>query len=135
MMITFNIGVKAQFWVQNRNHGKEASNGRYFGIGLIINSSWKAHFLVNLITSAIMVLWCLLAGMIKKKAGFDFFNGIEKYRSAFLKAEPQAFVVPNHWDANVLFYVANGQGTITLIEGDSRQSHNIKRGELFYVSV
>ncbi|KAM0064829.1 putative rmlC-like cupin domain superfamily, rmlC-like jelly roll protein [Helianthus debilis subsp. tardiflorus] len=65
----------------------------------------------------------------------ELFNGIVKYRDAFLEAEPQTFVVPNHWDADVLFYVANGQGTITLIEGDSRQSHNIMRGELFYVSM
>ncbi|MFS7947678.1 putative rmlC-like jelly roll protein [Helianthus anomalus] len=37
----------------------------------------------------------------------ELFNGIEKYRLAFLEAEPQTFVIPNHWDADVLFYVAN----------------------------
>ncbi|MFS8014572.1 putative rmlC-like cupin domain superfamily, rmlC-like jelly roll protein [Helianthus anomalus] len=63
----------------------------------------------------------------------ELFNGIEKYRAAFLEVEPQTFVVPNHWDADVLAFVANGQGTITLIEGDSRQSHNVKRGDLFHV--
>ncbi|KAJ0944035.1 putative rmlC-like jelly roll protein [Helianthus annuus] len=49
-----------------------------------------------------MAFTCWYSGMIKKKAGFDFFNGIEKYRAAFLEAEHQTFVVPNHWDADVL---------------------------------
>ncbi|KAK9070118.1 hypothetical protein SSX86_010518 [Deinandra increscens subsp. villosa] len=63
----------------------------------------------------------------------ELFQGIEKYRVAFLEAEPQTFVVPNHWDADALIFVANGQGTITLIEENSRQSNNIKRGDLFRV--
>ncbi|KAI3732390.1 hypothetical protein L1987_63595 [Smallanthus sonchifolius] len=63
----------------------------------------------------------------------DLFQGIEKYRVAFLEADPQTFIIPNHWDADALIFVANGRGTITLIEGDSRQSHNIKRGDLFPV--
>ncbi|KAI7747799.1 hypothetical protein M8C21_010822 [Ambrosia artemisiifolia] len=63
----------------------------------------------------------------------ELFNGIEKYRAAFLEAEPQTFIVPNHWDADVLVFVANGQGKITLIEENSRQSLNIKRGDLFHV--
>ncbi|KAL8252980.1 hypothetical protein R6Q59_036673 [Mikania micrantha] len=63
----------------------------------------------------------------------DLFQGIEKYRFAYLEAEPQTFVIPNHWDADTLVFVANGKGTITLIEEDSRQSHNIKQGDLFWV--
>ncbi|KAL8232860.1 hypothetical protein R6Q57_002638 [Mikania cordata] len=63
----------------------------------------------------------------------DLFQGIEKYRFAYLEAEPQTFVIPNHWDADSLIFVANGKGTITLIEEDSRQSHNIKQGDLFWV--
>ncbi|KAD4584463.1 hypothetical protein E3N88_22064 [Mikania micrantha] len=63
----------------------------------------------------------------------DLFQGIEKYRFAYLVAEPQTFVIPNHWDADTLVFVANGKGTITLIEEDSRQSHNIKQGDLFWV--
>ncbi|GJT06465.1 vicilin-like antimicrobial peptides 2-2 [Tanacetum coccineum] len=63
----------------------------------------------------------------------DLFQGIEKYRVAFLEAEPQTFVMPNHFDADALVYVVNGEGTITLINQDSRQTHNIKRGDIFHV--
>ncbi|MFS8018974.1 hypothetical protein Hanom_Chr15g01398421 [Helianthus anomalus] len=40
----------------------------------------------------------------------------------------EALLTHSSWKAHFL-------GMITLIEGDSRQSHNIKRGGLFYVSV
>lgn len=38
----------------------------------------------------------------------DLFQGIENYRVAFLEAEPQTFIIPNHWDADALVFVANG---------------------------
>lgn len=38
----------------------------------------------------------------------ELFQGIEKYRVAILEAEPQTFVIPNHWDADALVYVVNG---------------------------
>ncbi|PWA76944.1 rmlC-like jelly roll fold protein [Artemisia annua] len=63
----------------------------------------------------------------------DLFQGIEKYRVAFLEAEPQTFVMPNHFDADALIYVQNGEGTITLINEDSRQTYNIKRGDILHV--
>nr|XP_043638379.1 vicilin Cor a 11.0101 [Erigeron canadensis] len=63
----------------------------------------------------------------------ELFNGIEKYRVAFLEAEPQTFIIPNHWDADCLVYVANGEGTISMINQDSRQSNSIKRGDIFRV--
>ncbi|GKD82810.1 vicilin-like antimicrobial peptides 2-2, partial [Tanacetum coccineum] len=45
----------------------------------------------------------------------DLFQGIEKYRVAFLEAEPQTFVMPNHFDADALVYVVNGMISIILI--------------------
>lgn len=44
----------------------------------------------------------------------DLFQGIEKYRVAFLEAEPQTFVMPNHFDADALVYVQNGMIYILL---------------------
>lgn len=38
-------------------------------------------------------------------------RGIENYRVTIFEAEPQTFVLPNHWDADAVFFVANG--TIT----------------------
>ncbi|XP_076949530.1 vicilin Cor a 11.0101-like [Bidens hawaiensis] len=63
----------------------------------------------------------------------ELFKGIEKYRAAILEAEPLTFIQPNHWDADALVFVANGQGILDLIEGNSRKSHNIKQGDLFLV--
>ncbi|KAL2935638.1 Vicilin-like antimicrobial peptides 2-1 [Bienertia sinuspersici] len=36
------------------------------------------------------------------------FKGIENYRVMIFESNPQTFVVPNHWDADVLFFVAQG---------------------------
>lgn len=38
----------------------------------------------------------------------ELFQGIGKYRVAILEAQPQTFIIPNHWDADALFFVANG---------------------------
>lgn len=35
-------------------------------------------------------------------------KGIENYRFAILEASPQTFVVPNHWDADAVLFVAQG---------------------------
>ncbi|KAJ9543030.1 hypothetical protein OSB04_022737 [Centaurea solstitialis] len=61
------------------------------------------------------------------------FPGIEEYRVGFLEAEPETFIIPNHWDAEAVLFVVNGEGTISLINRKSRQSFNIKRGDIFRV--
>ncbi|XP_024982165.1 vicilin-like antimicrobial peptides 2-2 [Cynara cardunculus var. scolymus] len=63
----------------------------------------------------------------------ELFRGIEEYRVGFLEAEPQTFIIPNHWDADALLFVVNGEGTISLINPKSRQTFNIKRGDIFRV--
>ncbi|KAL7582537.1 hypothetical protein Lser_V15G41724 [Lactuca serriola] len=64
----------------------------------------------------------------------ELFQGIGKYRVAILEAQPQTFIIPNHWDADTLFFVANGEGTISLINTEnSLENHNIKRGDIFRV--
>lgn len=35
-------------------------------------------------------------------------RGIENYRVAILEADPQTFIVPNHWDAEAIIFVAKG---------------------------
>lgn len=35
-------------------------------------------------------------------------KGIENYRVSILEADPQTFIIPNHWDAEALFFVARG---------------------------
>ncbi|XVE77813.1 hypothetical protein DITRI_Ditri13aG0092600 [Diplodiscus trichospermus] len=60
-------------------------------------------------------------------------RGIEDYRVAILVANPNAFVVPNHFDADAVFVVTQGRGTITLIHEDKRESFNIERGDIIRV--
>ncbi|XP_071738232.1 vicilin Cor a 11.0101 [Rutidosis leptorrhynchoides] len=63
----------------------------------------------------------------------DLFKGIEKYRVVFLEAEPQTFVVPHHYDADALIFVVNGEGTLTFVNLNSRESHNIRRGDILRI--
>lgn len=35
-------------------------------------------------------------------------RGIENYRVGIFESEPQTFVLPKHWDADIVFFVANG---------------------------
>ncbi|XWS31546.1 hypothetical protein CRYUN_Cryun23aG0085500 [Craigia yunnanensis] len=60
-------------------------------------------------------------------------RGIENYRVALLVANPNAFVVPNHFDADAVLVVTQGRGTITLIHEDERESFNIERGDIIRV--
>ena len=38
----------------------------------------------------------------------ELLRGIEKYRLGFLEANPSAFILPHHLDADVIFYVIQG---------------------------
>nr|B4X640.2 RecName: Full=Vicilin Pis v 3.0101; AltName: Full=7S globulin; AltName: Full=7S seed storage protein; AltName: Full=7S vicilin-like protein Pis v 3; AltName: Full=Vicilin Pis v 3; AltName: Allergen=Pis v 3.0101; Flags: Precursor [Pistacia vera] len=60
-------------------------------------------------------------------------RGLEKYRLAFLVANPQAFVVPNHMDADSIFFVSWGRGTITKIRENKRESMNVKQGDIIRI--
>lgn len=41
-------------------------------------------------------------------------RGIENYRVAILEADPQTFIVPNHWDAEAVIFVAKGSFSFLL---------------------
>ncbi|XP_015086800.1 vicilin-like antimicrobial peptides 2-2 [Solanum pennellii] len=60
-------------------------------------------------------------------------KGIENYRFAILEANPKTFVVPNHWDADVVLFVAQGRGTLSLVRKGKRNSFNIRRGDVIKV--
>uniref|UniRef100_A0A803MFJ7 Cupin type-1 domain-containing protein n=1 Tax=Chenopodium quinoa TaxID=63459 RepID=A0A803MFJ7_CHEQI len=49
------------------------------------------------------------------------------------EANPQTFVVPNHWDADVVLFVAQGEGTVSLVYTDRRESFNIERGHVMVI--
>ncbi|CAL5436954.1 unnamed protein product [Camellia sinensis] len=59
-------------------------------------------------------------------------RGIENYRLAILETEPQTFVVPNHRDANGIFFVTR-EGSITLVHQDRRESFNLRCGDILRI--
>ncbi|KAL4367746.1 hypothetical protein GQ457_05G002820 [Hibiscus cannabinus] len=63
----------------------------------------------------------------------DVLRGIENYRLALLVANPKAFVVPNHFDADAIFVVTQGRGRISMIQEDKRRSFNIETGDIIRV--
>ncbi|KAI3749408.1 hypothetical protein L2E82_20020 [Cichorium intybus] len=114
---------------RSRQMGRQS--GREFGKGQQLNNPYvfeDHHFTARLESEQ---------GSVRVLQKFtdrsELFQGIGKYRVAILEAEPQTFVIPNHWDADSLLFVAKGEGTISLINTDSRQNHNIKRGDVFRV--
>ncbi|PHT38265.1 Vicilin-like antimicrobial peptides 2-3 [Capsicum baccatum] len=60
-------------------------------------------------------------------------KGIENYRFAFLEANPKTFVVPNHWDADAVLFVAQGRGTLNWVRKGKRNSFNIRPGYIIRV--
>ncbi|CAK9147029.1 unnamed protein product [Ilex paraguariensis] len=65
----------------------------------------------------------------------ELLRGIENYRIAILEAEPQAFVVPHHKDAEAVIFVANGKGSITLVLEEKRESFNLRYGDILRISA
>ena len=73
----------------------------------------------------------------------ELLKGIENFRIGFLEANPQTFVPPAHFDADGVFFVAQGRGTFTMIEGNrgrmtssseiKRHSFNIEAGDVVRV--
>ncbi|XP_074316752.1 vicilin Cor a 11.0101-like [Silene latifolia] len=63
----------------------------------------------------------------------ELFRGIENIRMLFFEANPQTFFIPSHWDSDILFFVAQGRGTISLVFEDRRESFNIQKGHLMTI--
>ncbi|KAK1290076.1 Vicilin-like antimicrobial peptides 2-1 [Acorus calamus] len=63
----------------------------------------------------------------------ELLRGIDNYRLAILKANPNTFIIPNHWDAEAVFFVVQGRGTITMLQEENRESHNLRVGDIMHV--
>lgn len=63
----------------------------------------------------------------------ELLQGIENYRLGLLVANPNTFVSPVHMDADAVFFVTWGKGTVTLIRENKRESFNVERGHIFRI--
>ncbi|KAK1267530.1 Vicilin-like antimicrobial peptides 2-1 [Acorus gramineus] len=63
----------------------------------------------------------------------ELLRGIDNYRLAVLEANPNAFVMPSHWDADFVLFVIRGRGTMTILHEEAREAHNIRRGDIVSV--
>ncbi|KAL5561715.1 hypothetical protein UlMin_031462 [Ulmus minor] len=61
-------------------------------------------------------------------------RGIRNYRVGFLEANPRAFVTPVHIDAEIVFFVARGRPTVTLLKAKEKENRGIYR-ESFNLEV
>ncbi|WCJ21566.1 Conglutin beta 2 [Euphorbia peplus] len=62
-------------------------------------------------------------------------SGLENYRIELIETNPLTFVTPTHYDADAVLFVAKGQGTITMIQEDKRESFNVEQGNVIRVQA
>ncbi|XP_023547904.1 sucrose-binding protein-like [Cucurbita pepo subsp. pepo] len=62
----------------------------------------------------------------------ELLRGIDNYRVSLVEANPSTFVSPSHFDAEIILFVAEGRGTITVIK-EKRQSFDVECGDVFRV--
>ncbi|PPD69378.1 hypothetical protein GOBAR_DD33745 [Gossypium barbadense] len=55
-------------------------------------------------------------------------RGINEFRIAILEANPNTFVLPHHCDAEKIYVVTNGRGTITFVTHENKESYNVVPG-------
>ncbi|KAF6146339.1 hypothetical protein GIB67_020433 [Kingdonia uniflora] len=60
-------------------------------------------------------------------------RGLENWRLAIFEANPNTFVIPNHWDAEIIAYVVKGRGILTLVVKQNRESYNLERGDVIRI--
>ncbi|KAG9451954.1 hypothetical protein H6P81_004858 [Aristolochia fimbriata] len=63
----------------------------------------------------------------------DLLWGVANYRVGVMEVNPYSYVVPNHWDADAVFFVARGRATVNLLEEDNRESVEIRRGDILRI--
>ncbi|KAL4200228.1 hypothetical protein AMTRI_Chr03g148690 [Amborella trichopoda] len=59
----------------------------------------------------------------------ELFRGIENNRICIMELKPNAFVLPHHKDADIIYYVANGDARLVTIGEERQDSHNLKKGD------
>ncbi|KAE8670330.1 Vicilin GC72-A [Hibiscus syriacus] len=55
-------------------------------------------------------------------------NGIDEYRFALIEANPNTFVLPHHCDAEKIYFVTRGKGTLTFLTQKKKQSYDLVPG-------
>ncbi|CAI9118418.1 OLC1v1019987C1 [Oldenlandia corymbosa var. corymbosa] len=59
----------------------------------------------------------------------ELLNGIDNYRLAIYESDPNTFIVPHHCDADVIAFVARGEGTISFVHRERRETFDLERGD------
>nr|XP_010911186.2 63 kDa globulin-like protein [Elaeis guineensis] len=59
--------------------------------------------------------------------------GVANYRVAIIETNPNTFVLPSHFDAEALLFVARGNGILTLMCQDNKEAHELRRGDIMRV--
>ncbi|KAK4764754.1 hypothetical protein SAY86_025844 [Trapa natans] len=59
-------------------------------------------------------------------------EGIDNFRLVTVEANPQTFVIMNHWDADAVLFVVSGLGTLVMILENKRQAINIEMGDIVW---
>lgn len=60
-------------------------------------------------------------------------RGIENFRVAILEANPQTFISPAHFDAELVVFVAKGRATITTVREEKRENFNVEQGDIMRI--
>ncbi|KAL8089467.1 vicilin Cor a 11.0101-like [Apium graveolens] len=68
-----------------------------------------------------------------QKFNHSLLKAIENFRLTVLVANPRAFFVPVHWDADSVIFVAHGKGTISLVRSEKRESLNVRCGDILRI--
>ncbi|KAE8658343.1 Vicilin GC72-A [Hibiscus syriacus] len=55
-------------------------------------------------------------------------KGIDEYRVALIEANPNTFVLPHHCDADKIYFVTRGKGTLTFLTQKKKESFNLVPG-------
>ncbi|XP_019178610.1 PREDICTED: globulin-1 S allele-like [Ipomoea nil] len=61
------------------------------------------------------------------------FEGIENFRFGILEVESKTFVAPNHLDADLIGLVAEGEGTLDIIQKNKKKSYDIRVGSIVFI--
>ncbi|KAH0640280.1 hypothetical protein KY290_037562 [Solanum tuberosum] len=62
-------------------------------------------------------------------------RGIENYRVGVLDFEPLTFMLPHHFDAQLLLLIVSGRGSISIAEEDEKNSFKLEHGDVISVSA
>nr|GMD18609.1 vicilin-like antimicrobial peptides 2-2 [Ipomoea batatas] len=63
----------------------------------------------------------------------NLFEGIENFRFGVLEVESKTMVAPSHQDADLVGFVAEGEGTLNIIWKNKRKSYDIHVGSIVFI--